>query len=187
MGRTTHILDLTTYDVWRIRFLVGVGELGLSGIGWGQRKELAGLAEIRAGQRRQPERGWWMEWGRRLDAVGGLARREPVFTPLLFHRDSDFAWNFDSEMKETSPFSMPGGASCFVGLEPGAELPPYGEPEAVPARSHVARPPTSVKAMPPIRRLVRPTALAGTSRRTQLPGAGMSPMRRRLTVPSVPQ
>ena len=56
-----------------------------------------------------------------------------------------------------------------------------------PARSQVARPPCSVKAMPVTLRASSPTSAAGTSSRTHCPVAGNGPMKRRLAVPSVPQ
>ena len=62
--------------------------------------------------------------------------------------------------------SFPGGAAGGVVLAASADLP---------VLSQVTRPPFSVKAMPRIVALSRPTALAGTSRRIHLPVSGSAP------------
>src|SRR5439155_18084487 len=76
----------------------------------------------------------------------------------------------------------------FVPL-PGVEFvppPAFVLNVLTPARSQAARPPYMVNAMPRMVLPSRPTAIAGTSRRTHLPNTGTAPIDLRLSVPRTP-
>src|SRR6185295_11436638 len=70
------------------------------------------------------------------------------------------------------------GVGVGVGVDETSEL--------LPARSHEAEPPYSVKAIPFMGCPSSPRSLARTSRRTHWPAGGIGPIERRLAVPVVP-